>query len=817
MKKIKNIFKDKGSLGVAIVCLLMLSLAIVSNMTGKTFAASTMCLQCNNNSNVVKVGTSINPDDKCSVTYKEVDFSVCENLGLESSKKSLIVNFKLNGGDSLSGSSTKSCEITTNNSCSVAGLPTASRTGYNFKGWGVSSSCTAGVTERITLYASTDNYTTNYYACWTKKTYTVTFDANGGSGTTMSTKSVTYGGTYGELPRAYRTGYNFLGWYTAASGGSKVTSSSTLAKQGDHTLYAHWEIARYTLTCEKNDGSGEVWTKGVYYGDVYGGLPKPMRTGYTFLGWYTASSGGTKVTEDTIVTKTSNHTLYAHWTTQTITINFVRNSDGDEVGGFQEKKTVAVNGTYGALPILTRFGYNFEGWFTSSTGGEEVTGTSKLVKDEDHYLYAHWKLKMVTVHFVRNSDGDDVEGFQGKKTVAGNGTYGALPILKRNGYNFEGWFTSATGGTEVTGTSKLQKDEDHYLYAHWTEDNSTGSNPDDDNEGNIDNGNTDETTINYNVKYNANGGRGTMENSSHTYGVSSKLRKNIFTRIGYTFNGWNTKANGSGKFYKDEQSVSDLAKTDGTTVNLYAQWKENTYTVKYDANGGTGTMSDSIYTYGIFRSLSANTFVRDGYTFKYWNTKADGTGVNYTNSQSISIAENMTLYAQWKSNSTIDDEDEEETKVTYYIKYNANGGKGTMENSSHIYGFASNLNLNKFTREGYIFNGWNTKADGTGDSYTDGQTISNLSSTNGDIINLYAMWTAIEKNDVGDENDEGSPGNDGKTEGGSNNGDASGNKGDKNDNIDKSPQTGSLATILVSLIGLGSLCGFIYYRKKIKI
>lgn len=234
------------------------------------------------------------------------------------------------------------------------------------------------------------------------------------------------------------------------------------------------------------------------------------------------------------------------------------------------------------------------------------------------------------------------------------------------------------------------------------------------------------------------------------------------------------------------------------TVVLGVNWKINKYTVTYNSNGGTGIMASSDYTYGVAQALSANVFTKDGYTFKNWNTKADGTGTNYMDKQSINIVEDLTLYAQWKSNDSTGEE--EETVIKYYIRYDKNSGTGTMKNSEHKYGYASNLSKNTFKRTGYTFNGWNTKANGTGTIYTDGQTISNLASNNGDIVTLYAQWSEIVKEDV-------------PTTPGSGN-DNSGSQG--NDNIDKSPQTGMLATILVSLIGIGSLGGVVYYRKKVK-
>ncbi len=139
--------------------------------------------------------------------------------------------------------------------------------------------------------------------------FTVTYDANGGSGTT--TKTVYDGSSYGTLPSATRTGYTLKGWYTAKTGGSKVSTTTTVTRT--HTLYAQWTANNYTVTYNANGGSVSTTSKQVTYNSTYGTLPTPTRTGYTFSGWYTAASGGTKITKDTKVTTNKNHNLYAHW------------------------------------------------------------------------------------------------------------------------------------------------------------------------------------------------------------------------------------------------------------------------------------------------------------------------------------------------------------------------------------------------------------------------------------------------------------------------------------------------------------------------
>lgn len=122
-----------------------------------------------------------------------------------------------------------------------------------------------------------------------------------------------YGGTLEKLPpNLTRTGYTFNGWFTAESGGTKITTSYEFAK--DTTVYAQWTANKYTVSFNINyTGGTNPASLTVTYDSLYGTLPMPTRTGYTFLGWYTSASGGTKVENGTKVTRAGNHTLYAHW------------------------------------------------------------------------------------------------------------------------------------------------------------------------------------------------------------------------------------------------------------------------------------------------------------------------------------------------------------------------------------------------------------------------------------------------------------------------------------------------------------------------
>lgn len=310
------------------------------------------------------------------------------------------------------------------------------------------------------------------------------------------------------------------------------------------TLNIAFTPSTFTVTYNVNGGNAlSTTTKTVTYGSTYGTLATPTRTGYTFDGWYTAASGGTKITSSSTVSTASNHTLYAHWTANTYTVTYNVNG-GNALS--TTTKSVTYDGTYGTLATPTRTGYDFSGWYTAASGGSKIESTTKVSITANQTIYAHWTAKSFTVTFDKNGGNTPSVA---SKSVTYDGTYGTLATCTRTGYTFKGWYTATSGGTKIESTTKVSITANQTLYAQWT-------------------ANT------YTVAYNANGGTGTMSNSSHTYGTSSKLTANSFTKFGYSFKGWaNTleRAQAGTVDYADKASVSTLA-TSGT-YNLYAVWE----------------------------------------------------------------------------------------------------------------------------------------------------------------------------------------------------------------------------------------------------
>ncbi|MBE5814159.1 MAG: hypothetical protein E7320_02990 [Clostridiales bacterium] len=209
-------------------------------------------------------------------------------------------------------------------------LPTPKRSGYIFNGWYTAAAGGNRVGGAEEKYKPETDIT--LYAQWGRPS-TVTYNANGGSCSTATEK---YTGNALTLPVASREGYWFVGWYDAASDGNKIgEAGASYIPQNDITLYAHWqEKIEYTVTYNAN--GGECGTSSATYQGTALTLPTPTRTGYKFLGWYTAASGGTNIGDaGESYTPSANITLYAQWEQMSYTITISK----------QDNATVTVDKT----------------------------------------------------------------------------------------------------------------------------------------------------------------------------------------------------------------------------------------------------------------------------------------------------------------------------------------------------------------------------------------------------------------------------------------------------------------------------------------
>jgi len=363
----------------------------------------------------------------------------------------VMVSFDKNGGDTDSNPTTLNLRYGEPYSFPVNEPGKAE---YVFAGWYTEQTDGTKVTTETKLEQALV-----LYAHWTAATYTVSFNSNGGSSATDQT--VTYAGAYGALPVTTRTGYTFNGWYTAASEGTKVEPTTSVTMTADHTLYAQWTAATYTVSFNSNGGSSAT-AMTVTYAGAYGALPVTTKAGYTFNGWYTATSEGTKVEPTTSVTMTADHTLYAQWTAATYTVSF--NSNG---GSSATDQTVTYAGAYGDLPVTTRTGYTFNGWYTAASEGTKVEPTTSVTMTADHTLYAQWTPATYTVTFDKN--GGDTDSVPASVAETYDGTY-VFPsgYPTKDGYDFIGWFTANDDtGRLITESSTFGQTSTQTLYAHW--------------------------------------------------------------------------------------------------------------------------------------------------------------------------------------------------------------------------------------------------------------------------------------------------------------------------------------------------------------
>lgn len=572
-------------------------------------------------------------------------------------------------------------------------------TGYNFSKWSNGSTANPLTVSNITA-------NTHITPVFVLKSYTVTWNPNGGSVSPTSTTK-THGSTLGTLPTPTRAAdvqytYTFKGWFTAATGGTQVSASTTVTT--NVTYYAQWtaNIRSYTATFNGNGGgtpSPSTITK--TYGSELGTLPTCSRTGYTFLGWYTASSGGTKISSTTKITSTV--TYYAQWSINSYTLTYDVNG-GNAVS--PASKSVQYGSAYGTLPTPTRastaqYSYTFAGWYTAATGGTQVTANTTMGAGNTT-IYAHWTAttRSYTVSY------QTTYGTLNKtsQSVAYNSKGSCTLTMPDNTaeftYTFIGWYTAANGGgtkvgSELTLETPAIKGTVTY-YAYVTR-----------------------STKSYTHTFNANGG-GTVSPATITKAYNTALGTlPTVSRTGYTFVGWFDTSAASGG-----TQATTTTKVTGTKT-WYARWSINSYTFTFDKNGGNTPSSTTITkeyntAVGTLPTCTRNADNTYTYTFAGWfDTSASSGGTQLTTI--TKVTSNKTWYARWTS-----------TYKNYTVTWDGNGGTPSKSSSSFHYNNALGT-LPTATRTGYTFKGWSTSKTGTVNVSTTTKVTAN--------VTYYAVWT----------------------------------------------------------------------------
>lgn len=362
----------------------------------------------NTTSNSTKTGTTNSKLSIANPTPKGYTVSFNSNGGNNVNSitsQRTFTNWSLSGSGSISGTTytfgSGNATLTANYNNGSITLPSATKAGHKFKGWYSNGCGTTFIGNAGESYTPTSNVTLK--ACYSYYAYILDVYPNGGTwnGTTEKTRieplanpkpsiygNTDYTGKIGSTidipnpipPSGYTVSFN-------TNGGSSISSiTSTKSFNGwNNSSPGTFSGTTYTY----GEGSGYITAN---YKNNSVNLPKPTKSGYTFGGWYTASSGGTKV--NNTYTPTGNITLYAHWSANSYTLSFDANGCGTLGVSYV---TATVGKTYGdaddgdGLPsIALTTGKKFDGWYTSSSGGNKITNSTTVTASSDNgTLYAH--------------------------------------------------------------------------------------------------------------------------------------------------------------------------------------------------------------------------------------------------------------------------------------------------------------------------------------------------------------------------------------------------------------------------------------------
>jgi uncharacterized repeat protein (TIGR02543 family) len=565
------------------------------------------------------------------------------------------------------------------------------RSGFAFTGWSDGTNLyAAGATYTI---SSTDVTLT---AQWSAVSYSVTYLANGGSGTLPTQSNLSNGETFTVgVNSLTKTGYSFVAWN---DGSANYAPGATYTMSAANTsLIAQWTATGYAITFDGNGADGgSAPTTGRY---VTGGAPYSValntftKTGYNFTGWKT--SAAVDYAPGAGYASTADLVLIAQWTPKSIAISYnVNGGSGSAPGSQNWTYDASTPATLDAGSGLTKSGYSFGGWSASASA---TTGATTGTPSSSLTYYAVWTPVTYTITYA-----------------TGSGT-GSVPT--EAGKNLGGTFTLASGSAM---TPPAASGAVTYSFAYWNDGTS-----------NYSAGATYVMPANnvtltaqwiaiYYVSYNANGGATSIAGEQKTESATVTIGA-AATRDGYTFGKWVAQ---SGDQFDPGASTS----VQNNRYLFTATWTAIARSVTYDINGGTGSAPTTLTgkTIGQIITLDSTTATKAGYSFGGWtiNSVVYPAGASYTIGNG-----NVAPVAVWNA-------------ATYSISYNGNGStSGTAPTGGSFTtggSYTAASNTGTLVKTGFTFAGWNTTANGDGTSYAEGAT--NVTAT-ADLI-LYAKWTA---------------------------------------------------------------------------
>lgn len=517
-------------------------------------------------------------------------------------------------------------------------------------------------------------------------------------------------GDTGKIP-----GYRFDGWYTAPNGGNKYDFNTPLTN--NVTVYAHWIGNGYTVRFTGNGATGGNTPDQAFQYNIGQNLRRNgfTRDGYTFTGWKRADNQQAYGDGQWVTNLTTQPdgivTMVAQWSANEAHIRYNPNPPAGKTAG--GNGTPNWDGHTGDTPAIggngwTIDGYTFAGWTTNADGGgTKYAPGASWTANGTLTLYAQWTPGEAGLTY-------DGNGATGGKTDPQNGVTDQKVNVRQNGftrdgYTFVRWDTQADcRGKAVNPGDKWTLQGSSTLYACWT-------------------GNMQLLT------YHGNGATGgnTAAQSGKT-GDELTTNANGFTRDGYTFVEWNTKADGAGGHYgKGTNGVAKWTMLPAGN-DLYAIWQANPANIRYrDDYGATGSTPDTTGVTGQNVAIARNGFTRPGYTFTGWarDRRTDPSlqpGGRYTLTPGTT-----TLWAQWKADPA-------------HLIYNSNSGSTSQtRRTDGVVDQTVTVIANPFTRSGYTFTGWNTQADGRGKAYAAGNGFRLVADAKSNPVNtsvLYAQW-----------------------------------------------------------------------------
>ena len=461
-------------------------------------------------------------------------------------------------------------------------------------------------------------------------TYRINFNADGGSPTPSALTGLTHeqaevGGSTlyiatAKLPtsKPTKSGMSFASWSGYAAGANYPINTTS-------PTFVTTLTARYTIQIgyDTNGGAESAKYQTVSPNTQFTLLSfYPTRTGYTFKGWSTNSSATTATYQSGgKATRSANTRLYAVWEANTYTVQF--NANGGTGAPSAQTKTYGQTLTLSST-VPTRTNYTFKGWSTSNTATTPTyTAGGSYTANASATLYAVWELAIRTLTLSFNANGGSNPPSSLSVETAESAYSFQVPqqMVDTPYYDhhvFLGWSTEEDGDVEYAYPMSITIQQNTTLYAVWRLET-------------------------FSISFNANGGSNPHASLTKTYGQGIFLPIDAPVREGYNFMGWDTSSAGNvvvyeaGDLYEEEESVT-----------LYAVWQIKTYTVTYNANGGSDAPASQTKTHNVSVVLSSAHPIRASYIFAGWGLTAGATTPSYQPSSPYTVNADITLYAVWK-------------------------------------------------------------------------------------------------------------------------------------------------------------------------